>query len=141
MSNLDRFVIRFARVTGARLPGPLSRPRDPPPSGTVRGIGEIETMLKLISMMRVDETRTDAFMLAAHELVSETRQEAGNVAYELWRDGNRKDIFLFDELWRSVDAWHAHMETPHLKAFKAAVDTVILESEVIPAKPVLVNSD
>jgi autoinducer 2-degrading protein len=48
------------------------------------------------------------------ENVEPTRQEPGNITYNLNRDRADRDSFYFYEAFESVDAYRQHQETPYI---------------------------
>lgn len=60
-------------------------------------------------------------------LVAPTRAETGCLQYDLHRDEQDPDQFLFYEIWASREAWDAHMASPHLNTFKDTVDQFLAE--------------
>lgn len=52
-------------------------------------------------------------------LVSNSRQESGNVQYDLHQHMDKENTLIFVETWQSMAAINEHNETAHFKAFKS----------------------
>ena len=61
----------------------------------------------------VEETRA-----ALEGFIEPTRAEAGCVYYELMQNNDDPTDFTFVEEWESDDTLDAHLESPHILAFK-----------------------
>ena len=60
-------------------------------------------------------------------LVEPTRAEAGCLRYDLHQDNTSPGLFLFYETWESHELWRAHMDAPHIAAFRAATDGAVAD--------------
>lgn len=74
-------------------------------------------MIVVIIYCTIDAGRRDEFLTAVAELVSATRQEAGNLAYGCYSDPTNSTKMTFVEEWETREAMEAHMAQPHTKAF------------------------
>jgi quinol monooxygenase YgiN len=61
----------------------------------------------------VDETRA-----ALEAFIEPTRAEAGCIVYELMQNNDDPTDFTFVEEWESNETLDAHLESPHISAFK-----------------------
>lgn len=73
------------------------------------------------------EAETEAVLRA---LVAPSRLDPGYIGYDLHRDLDDPRTFLFYETWESRAALDAHLETPHLTAFKARVPELVETLEI-----------
>ena len=64
------------------------------------------------------------------KLVAPTRAEEGCVQYDLHRDNGNPGFFVFYEIWENRDLWQAHMNQPHLQAFRAATEGAVAEFQL-----------
>ncbi|MEM1176273.1 MAG: putative quinol monooxygenase [Pseudomonadota bacterium] len=62
---------------------------------------------------------------ALKELVAPTRAEAGCIRYDLHTHNDDPAHFLFYETWSSREHWLAHMETPHVEAYRLAIEGAV----------------
>ncbi|MEZ5894166.1 MAG: putative quinol monooxygenase [Parvularculaceae bacterium] len=69
-----------------------------------------------------------ALMPAMKAMVAASRAEPGCIAYHYGPDMTDPDAFLVLERWETRAALDAHFETPHLKAWRAALRNVGLVS-------------
>lgn len=71
----------------------------------------------------------DGFLPVMRANVAASRQEAGNLSFDVYqREEGGSDLFLF-ERWESPAALDAHMQTPHLRAVADAASTALGEPE------------
>ena len=59
----------------------------------------------------------DEFLTVASGLVKESRNEAGNISYELFRSTENPAVFTFIECWKDKEAIDFHNSTPHFLGF------------------------
>ena len=59
------------------------------------------------------------------KLVATTRAEAGCLQYDLHVDNENPGFFVFYETWENRERWQAHMNAPHLDAFRQATEGAI----------------
>ncbi len=72
-------------------------------------------MIKVVAKFVVQEDRIAEFKDLTDQLLEKTRQEVGNVFYQLYQDVDNPQALTFIEEWDSQDALGAHMETEHFK--------------------------
>lgn len=56
--------------------------------------------------------------------MAETHKEAGNIAYNFSKDLSNPGVFHFFEKWESQEVLDAHLKTPHMAAFMAAMGSL-----------------
>jgi quinol monooxygenase YgiN len=59
------------------------------------------------------------------ELVAPTRKEAGFIQFDLHRDLEKPNVFVFFENWESKALLDQHLESKHIAAYLARVDGMI----------------
>ena len=64
------------------------------------------------------------------KLVAPTRSEEGCVQYDLHQDNDNPGVFVFYEIWESRGLWQAHMQQPHLAAYRAATEGAIADFQL-----------
>ena len=69
-----------------------------------------------------DNELLEAKLLA---LVGPTRREPGSLAYHVHRDRSDPDLFVFYEVWSSVEALRLHLAQPYIQAFLSQRHTVL----------------
>jgi quinol monooxygenase YgiN len=81
--------------------------------------------LTLTATMRVKPGEEGRFLAAARQVLEPTRAEAGCVDYRLHQSADDPAAFVFYENWRSRDDLDLHLETPHIRAFVAAIEPIL----------------
>jgi quinol monooxygenase YgiN len=64
------------------------------------------------------------------KLVPTTRTEKGCIQYDLHQDNKDPAHFMFYENWESRELWQVHRGTPHLAAYRKAVEGAVVEITV-----------
>ncbi|WP_263066034.1 putative quinol monooxygenase [Dickeya dadantii] len=59
---------------------------------------------------------------AVRQVVAPSRQEAGNLQYELHEELNKTGSFVFFERWKSQEAINEHEQTAHFRALVAQLE-------------------
>jgi quinol monooxygenase YgiN len=72
----------------------------------------------------VAEGTIDSVKDALATMESETRKEAGCLAYAFSLDINDPTMMRVFERWESMGALEAHFKTPHMAAFGAAIGKI-----------------
>jgi len=88
-------------------------------------------MIVVLGKMEVDEKDREAFMRAAGTLQQATRAEAGCVSYVFAQDVNDPLCFWLSECWESEAALGAHLQTPHIAAFRTQLSGLGFRSYVV----------
>lgn len=73
------------------------------------------------------EAETEAALRA---LIAPTRQDRGQIRYDLHRDLEDTRTFIFYETWEDKAALEEHLSAPHLEAFKAQVSDLLDSLEI-----------
>lgn len=83
--------------------------------------------LTIVAVIRTEPHQVERVRAELLKLVAATRTEAGCLQYDLHQDNGEPGRFLFFERWESRDLWQAHMQTPHLAAYRKATEGAIAE--------------
>lgn len=86
--------------------------------------------LTIVANITAKADHVDRVRAELEKLVVATRQEVGCINYDLHVDNENPGHFLFYENWETKPHWEAHMETPHLKAFRALAEDTVEEIAV-----------
>ncbi|MDD3141050.1 MAG: putative quinol monooxygenase [Lachnospiraceae bacterium] len=70
-------------------------------------------MIAVYADCNVKEEHVAEFISVAKELIEKTREEVGNISYELIRSTSDEGVFAFLEKWKSEEALELHMVTGH----------------------------
>ena len=73
--------------------------------------------LTIIARIESKPEKIDFITTEVLKLIEPTRKENGCIQYNLHRDNEKPEIFLFYENWESLELWQEHMESSHLKDF------------------------
>jgi quinol monooxygenase YgiN len=76
--------------------------------------------IKVIAFVSVKPGHEDAFEAAAAQCVAGSRNEAGVLHYDLWREAEGERRYVFNELYQDEAAIEAHRGSDHYKAFGLA---------------------
>lgn len=81
--------------------------------------------LTIIAHIYAKSEKIEHVKAELHRVIEPTRAEQGCLNYDLHQDNEDTAHFFFFENWESRDLWQAHMESQHLKDFKAATEGAI----------------
>lgn len=79
----------------------------------------------IVCRVSVKAGQEEAFMNVAKVLVEATRQEAGNISYNLYRSPFDPQSFVFYEEYKDDAAFDFHANSEHFKAFAAAIPDML----------------
>ncbi|KAB7672590.1 putative quinol monooxygenase [Bacillus sp. B1-b2] len=65
--------------------------------------------------VRADQEQT--FLKEAQSLVLATRNEEGNISYELMKSSEKENEYTMVELWKDAEATELHNKSEHFTAF------------------------
>lgn len=88
-------------------------------------------MIKVIAEFFIKETELDSVLKKLKPAVAATRNELGNVSYEVFQDTDDPTHLTFVEGWQSKDVLDKHMTTPHFNQLIADVTPVQAKEPVI----------
>ena len=96
--------------------------------------------------VRIAEIEIDPAQIAAYnaalgeEIATAVRLEPGVLAlYAVADQDDPKRIFIL-EMYADVSAYHAHLETPHFKAYKAAMQGIVRSLIVRDTLPIVLGA-
>jgi quinol monooxygenase YgiN len=92
------------------------------------GAGIQETIMSKLTIVAHITARSDKIELVKAELeklIEITRSEEGCLQYDLHQDNDKPAHFMFYENWESRELWQAHMNSQHLKNYRAATDGAV----------------
>lgn len=61
------------------------------------------------------------------KLIEPTLKEKGCIQYDLHKDNNEPNVFVFYEQWESRDLWQAHMNSKHLSDYMQNTQDAVAE--------------
>ncbi|WP_338542900.1 putative quinol monooxygenase [Paenibacillus tundrae] len=74
-------------------------------------------MIIIHAHLQVKPDQEQAFLAATKELVAATRQEEGNISYELLKHTEQEQKYTMVELWKDEAATASHNASAHFQAF------------------------
>ncbi len=83
--------------------------------------------LMIVATIRATKGNGDVVFTELKKLLEPTRKEDGCYFYDLHRDNEDSEFFVYYEKWESEAHLDAHMQTPHIKEYIAATDGLIAE--------------
>ena len=84
----------------------------------------MSTAVKTVAIFTALPDKADALKAVLSSMLALSRQEPGNLRWDIWRDPTDPSRFVVDELYRDAAAVAAHRQTPHYKKYSAAAKEV-----------------
>ena len=81
--------------------------------------------LFVVAHVHANPDKADLVRQELEKLVEPTRAETGCMRYDLHTHNDDPAHFVFYETWESRDHWLAHMDTPHVDAYRSAIDGAV----------------
>jgi len=78
--------------------------------------------VKLIGIFTARPGKAEELRALLDGMVTKSRQEPGNLRYDLWEDQAESGLFVTDELYVDNRAITAHHETPHYRNYLARIN-------------------
>ncbi|MGA9081699.1 MAG: putative quinol monooxygenase [Pseudolabrys sp.] len=88
------------------------------------------SMIYVIAELRIRSEMAEKVFAAARKTVAATVKEDGCISYDMHQSMNDPSRLVVVERWASRDALSRHLETPHLKAWRAAGAEFIVDRKV-----------
>jgi len=94
-----------------------------------------------VAQIDIDPAQLENYKAAAREEIeASVRIEPGVLAlYAVAERDNPARIIVF-EMYRDVDAYKAHLETPHFKKYKAATQDMVKSLKLIDTVPIMLGA-
>lgn len=93
--------------------------------------------VKIVAFITVKPGSEEDFIAAARTCVAASRAEPGVLQYELWRETEGAQRFVFNELYVDDAAVQQHMASDHFKALGlAARDIATARPEIIVTRAI-----
>ena len=87
--------------------------------------------LTIVAKILAKENHRDLVKKELLKLIPITKQEKGCINYDLHRDNENPNLFLFFENWESRDLWQLHMNNTHLVAYVKATEGAIEQFDLL----------
>lgn len=89
--------------------------------------------MSTITVVAKVTAKSDAIETVQAELIkmlAPTRQEEGCIEYRLHQDNDNPAVFIFYENWKNQTCLEQHMNSPHFRAYVAAVGDLLTDKTV-----------
>ena len=70
-------------------------------------------MIRLNVFVRVNESNREEAIKAAKELVAQSLNDNGCIAYDVFESATRKDVLMICETWKDAESLDAHEKAAH----------------------------
>ena len=94
-----------------------------------------QTIAKTIAFLTAKPGQEAALESLLRNLAKASREEPGNISYELWRDRDEPRRFVLDELYKDDEAITQHRATPHFQDYLARIGDMA-ERQAVVGHPV-----
>ncbi|MDH6354793.1 quinol monooxygenase YgiN [Dysgonomonas sp. PH5-45] len=94
------------------------------------------SVLKIVATITVKAEYKEDMIKVLHEVVDKTRQEEGNISYDLNVSVENPLRFVILEVWKSAEAIETHNQSAHFKAFVDAIKGRIESLDIETITPI-----
>ncbi|GAA5002494.1 putative quinol monooxygenase [Acinetobacter puyangensis] len=88
-------------------------------------------MIVLNVFLKVKPNARHHFLELFHEIIEESRKEAGNLHYQMAEDILQENTFLLIEHWKDEQAIEFHHTTPHWDKLVSSIDDYLAAPTVL----------
>ena len=95
-------------------------------------------MILIHARFQVDPLKEPVFLAETASLIQASKEESGNLSYQLFKDTEQEHQFMMVEVWKDAAAVEAHNSSEHFTAFAAKAGqflTAPLDIQVYDAQP------
>ena len=82
-------------------------------------------LLTVVATMRAKAGKEQELRAGLESVIEATRQESGNVTYELYQGVDDPAVFTFYENWNSKADLERHLQSPHMQAGLAGLPELV----------------
>lgn len=79
----------------------------------------------LTAIVKSKEGSAESMKTLLQQLVVESRKENACLQYDLHQDQTNRNVFIFQEIWESLEGWNLHNSQPHIARFIADSVSII----------------
>ena len=83
--------------------------------------------LTIVANIKAKSDKIELVKAELNKLIDITRSEEGCIQYNLHRDNENPEHFMFYENWESRELWQTHMNAPHPAAYREVTDGAVAE--------------
>ncbi|HEK9099140.1 antibiotic biosynthesis monooxygenase [Bacillus pfraonensis] len=74
-------------------------------------------MIIIHAVFQVDSAKQQAFVEEIRPLIRASREENGNVSYDLYKDTEKENVYTMVEVWQDAEAVAGHNTSEHFTSF------------------------
>ncbi|PEE44785.1 putative quinol monooxygenase [Bacillus pseudomycoides] len=96
-------------------------------------------MIIIHAVFQVDPAKQQAFLEEIQPLIHGSREESGNVSYDLYKDTEKENVYTMVEVWQDAEAVASHNTSKHFTSFVSKANqflTAPLDIKVYDGQPV-----
>jgi len=102
---------------------------------------EPATPLVRIAELEIDPAQLERYQAAVkEEIATSIREERGVLAIYSVAEKEKPSRLRFFEIYADLEAYHAHLASPHFKQYAAATKGMILSKKLVEAVPVILSA-
>ncbi|MCM2983403.1 antibiotic biosynthesis monooxygenase [Niallia circulans] len=83
-------------------------------------------MIIIHAVMQIDSTKQQSFLEEIETLIRASRQESGNISYNLYKDIEKNHTFTMVEVWQDAAAVESHNTSEHFTSFVAKASNFLV---------------
>ncbi|KLV23247.1 monooxygenase [Niallia circulans] len=83
-------------------------------------------MIIIHAVMQIDSTKQQSFLEEIETLMRASRQESGNISYNLYKDIEKNHTFTMVEVWQDAAAVESHNTSEHFTSFVAKASNFLV---------------
>ncbi|KEK22178.1 putative quinol monooxygenase [Bacillus gaemokensis] len=96
-------------------------------------------MIIIHAVFQVAPAKQQAFLEEIQPLINGSREEKGNVSYDLYKDTEKENVYTMVEVWQGAEAVASHNASEHFTSFVEKANqflTAPLDIKVFDGQPV-----
>ncbi|MDZ5610496.1 putative quinol monooxygenase [Bacillus pseudomycoides] len=74
-------------------------------------------MIIIHAVFQVNSAKKQAFVEEIQPLIRASREESGNVSYDLFQDSEKENVYTMVEVWQDAEAVASHNASEHFTSF------------------------
>ncbi|PFK47681.1 antibiotic biosynthesis monooxygenase [Bacillus cereus] len=74
-------------------------------------------MIIIHAVFQVDPAKQQTFVEEIKPLIRDSREESGNVSYDLYKDMEKESVYTMVEVWQDAEAVASHNVSEHFTSF------------------------
>ena len=99
----------------------------------------MSTPIKIMAILAAKPGKADTLRALLDGMVAQSRQEPGNLRYDLWRDQADPSRFVLDELYADNSAVATHRQSPHFQDYLSKIND-LAERTALVLEPVEITA-